>query len=256
MTAAVTHDEPATRVEPALEFRGVGKEFADGTRALADVDLTVASGEIVSVVGPSGCGKSTLLRVVAGLSPTSGGTVTTAGERLGFVFQDPTLLPWRTVQANVELAPRLAGIDRAESRRRARDALALAGLDGFEHQLPRRLSGGMRMRVALARELAILPGLFLLDEPFGALDELTRQRLDDELLRLHRERGFAALLVTHSVAEAVYVSHRVVVLSPRPGRVVADVPVPLGEARQPEDRFSPAFVTTTHEVAARLREAV
>jgi NitT/TauT family transport system ATP-binding protein len=239
---------------PALRLSGVGKVYADGTPALADVDLRVGAGEIVSVVGPSGCGKSTLLRLVAGLADASAGDVAVQRDRLGFVFQDPTLLPWRTVRGNVELAGRLSGLDRRAARTRADEALALTGLDGFAGHLPRRLSGGMRMRVALARELATSPELFLLDEPFGALDELTRQRLDDELLRLHAERGFAALFVTHNVAEAVYLSDRVLVLSARPGRVVADVRVDLGRPRDRELRFDPAFVALTHEVTARLGE--
>jgi len=237
---------------PALLLRGVGKTYADGTPALADVDLRVGPGEIVSVVGPSGCGKSTLLRLVAGLGATTTGDVAVGHDRLGFVFQDPTLLPWRSVRGNVELAGRLSGLSRAEARARGSEALALTGLDGFAGHLPRRLSGGMRMRVALARELATRPDLFLLDEPFGALDELTRQRLDDELLRLHAERGFAALFVTHNVTEAVYLSDRVLVLSTRPGRVVADVPVDLGRPRDRELRFDPRFVAVTHEVTALL----
>ncbi|HEY0189192.1 MAG TPA: ABC transporter ATP-binding protein [Cellulomonas sp.] len=238
----------------ALTFHGVGKQFADGTQALDGIDLAVPAGQIVSIVGPSGCGKSTLLRIVAGLTSASAGTVQTTGGRLGFVFQDPTLLPWRTVQGNLELAGRLDGLGRTERRSRTAAAIALTGLTGFERHLPRQLSGGMRMRVSLARELTSRPALFLLDEPFGALDELTRQRLDDELLRLHAAERFAALFVTHNVAEAVYVSHRVLVMSARPGRLVADVPIPLAHPRTPEDRFAPQFVAATHEVTARLQE--
>lgn len=238
----------------ALAFRQVAMTFADGTKAVEDVSFEVKGGQIVSIVGPSGCGKSTLLRIVAGLSTASEGAVETGRGKVGFVFQDPTLLPWLTVQGNLKLAGRLDGLDRAERRRRATAAIELTELQGFERHLPRRLSGGMRMRVSLARELTAHPGLFLLDEPFGALDELTRQRLDDELLRLHEASRFAALFVTHNIAEAVYVSDRVLVMSARPGRVIADVPIPLDRPRAPDDRFRPEFVTAGHEVTARLRE--
>jgi NitT/TauT family transport system ATP-binding protein len=185
-----------------LAFSGVGKRFPDGTVALSGVDLSVAPGEFVSILGPSGCGKSTLLRVAAGLTAASDGTARVATDKVGYVFQDPTLLPWRTVQANVELFAELRHLPRDERRRRARDALALVGLDDFAGHHPRALSGGMRMRVSLARSLTLEPELFLFDEPFGALDEITRERLNDELLGLYLAKGFTALFVTHSVSEA------------------------------------------------------
>ena len=185
-----------------LAFSGVGKRFPDGTVALSGVDLSVAPGEFVSILGPSGCGKSTLLRVAAGLTAASDGTARVATDKLGYVFQDPTLLPWRTVQANAELFAELRHLPRDERRRRARDALALVGLDDFAGHHPRALSGGMRMRVSLARSLTLEPELFLFDEPFGALDEITRERLNDELLGLYLAKEFTALFVTHSVSEA------------------------------------------------------
>ena len=249
---------PPTRAAgagPLLALAGVGKRFADGTAALAGVDLAVAPGELVSVVGPSGCGKSTLLRIAAGLEAATEGTVRVRAERIGYVFQDPTLLPWRTVQGNVELLAELHGLPRAERRRLASEALRLVGLEGFAQHRPRALSGGMRMRVSLARSLTLEPELFLLDEPFGALDEITRQRLGDELLRLHAARGFAALLVTHSVSEAVFLSAKVVVLSGRPGRVLGEVAVPLAYPRPPKLRFSSDLARLAGQVFTYLRAA-
>ena len=237
-----------------LAFRGVGKRFRDGTVALAGVNLSVAPGEFVSLLGPSGCGKSTLLRVAAGLTPASDGTVRVATGKLGYVFQDPTLLPWRTVQANVELFAELRHLPRDERRRRARDALALVGLDDFAGHHPRALSGGMRMRVSLARSLTLEPELFLFDEPFGALDEITRERLNDELLGLYLAKGFTALFVTHSVPEAVFLSSRVVVMSARPGRVLDSFPVPFAYPRPAGLRFAEPFAHLAGQVSACLRQ--
>ena len=238
----------------ALRFAGVGKRFATGTLALDGVDLELAAGEFVSVVGPSGCGKSTLLRLASGLSRPTEGEVRTGPGEIGHVFQDPTLLPWRTVARNVELAAELKGLPRADRRRRVAAAIDLVGLGGFERHLPRMLSGGMRMRVSLARSLLLDPDLCLFDEPFGALDELTRERLNTELLELHAARRFSGLFVTHSVAEAIFLSGRVVVMSPRPGRIVADVPVPFGHPRSPELRFTAEFAELAARVSAALRE--
>jgi NitT/TauT family transport system ATP-binding protein len=236
-----------------LAFRGVGKRFPDGTVALAGVDLSVAPGEFVSILGPSGCGKSTLLRVAAGLLPASDGTVRVATGKLGYVFQDPTLLPWRTVQANVELFAELRRLPRDERRRRATEALALVGLDDFAGHRPLALSGGMRMRVSLARSLTLEPELFLFDEPFGALDEITRERLNDELLGLYLAKRFTALFVTHSVSEAVFLSSRVVVMSARPGRVLDSFPVPFAYPRPAGLRFAEPFARLAGEVSACLR---
>jgi NitT/TauT family transport system ATP-binding protein len=243
----------STADDAALRFDGVGMVFPDGTHALDDVSFAVNRGEIVSVVGPSGCGKSTLLRIASGLTAATGGNVEVDRSHLGYVFQDATLLPWRSVHANVELFAELHGASKDERRRLADGAIALVGLEGFERHVPRRLSGGMRMRVSLARSLTMKPRVFLFDEPFGALDEMTRERLNDELLRLFAAEGFAGLFITHSVSEAVFLSTRVLVMSARPGRLVADVAVPLPYPRSPEDRFSPEFAAIAGEVSAALR---
>jgi NitT/TauT family transport system ATP-binding protein len=237
-----------------LAFSGVGKRFPDGTVALSGVDLSVAPGEFVSILGPSGCGKSTLLRVAAGLTPASDGTAKVGTDKLGYVFQDPTLLPWRTVQANVELFAELRGLPRSERRRRATEALALVGLDDFARHHPLALSGGMRMRVSLARSLTLEPELFLFDEPFGALDEITRERLNDELLGLYLAKRFTALFVTHSVTEAVFLSSRVVVMSARPGRVLDTFPVPFAYPRAAGLRFAEPFARLAGQVSACLRQ--
>jgi NitT/TauT family transport system ATP-binding protein len=253
----------------ALRFTGVAKRFETGTLALADVDLTVAPGEFVSVVGPSGCGKSTLLRLASGLAEPSAGRIEPRSDRLAYVFQDPTLLPWRSAQANVELVLELStGTDRLakpERRARAAGALRTVGLAGFERQLPAHLSGGMRMRVSLARALVLDPDLFLFDEPFGALDEITRLHMQEELQRLFLARpagapsgsGSArgALFITHSVSEAVFLSDRVLVMSARPGRIVADVEVPFDRPRRPELRFDPEFGRLAAQVSAALTGA-
>jgi NitT/TauT family transport system ATP-binding protein len=237
-----------------LTFSGVGKTFPDGTVALDGVDFRVPAGEFVSVVGPSGCGKSTLLRIASGLSPATGGRVSVQTGKIGYVFQDPTLLPWRTVQANVELFGELRGLPKEDRRRRAEDAIKLVGLTEFAGHRPRALSGGMRMRVSLARSLTLQPELFLFDEPFGALDEITRQRLNDELLGLYLTQRFTALFVTHSVMEAVFMSTRVLVMSSRPGRILEDFAAPFEYPRSPRLRFDERFARLAGQVSARLRE--
>jgi NitT/TauT family transport system ATP-binding protein len=236
-----------------LEFREVCKQFQDGTVAIAGVDLVVTPGELVGVVGPSGCGKSTILRVAAGLVRPSAGVVSVATDRVGYVFQDPTLLPWRTVQGNVELLAELRGLPRGERRRRADEAIRLVGLEGFKEYRPRTLSGGMRMRVSLARSLTMAPELFLFDEPFGSLDEITRQRLGDELQLLYLARRFAGVFVTHSVAEAVFLAGRVLVMSQRPGRIVGDFPVEFDYPRPPAVRYSADFARLASGVSECLR---
>jgi NitT/TauT family transport system ATP-binding protein len=238
---------------PALRFSGVTKRFPGGTTALADANLEVSPGEFVAVVGPSGCGKSTLLRIASGLDDVSEGTVDVGAKQLGYVFQDATLLPWRTVAQNVGLFAELEKLEAAERGRRIKDAIELVGLTGFEKHLPHQLSGGMRMRTSLARSLVLDPDVFLFDEPFGALDEITRERLNDELLRMFELRQFAALFITHSVAEAVFLSTRVVVMSGRPGRVLADIAVPFDYPRIPELRYTPEFAGLCGEVSRHLR---
>jgi NitT/TauT family transport system ATP-binding protein len=206
------------------------------------------------VVGPSGCGKSTLLRIASGLTPATAGITDVATKRIGYVFQDATLLPWRTVQANVELLAELNGVSKKARVAEAAKAIELVGLKGFEKHLPKTLSGGMRMRASLARSLTLDPELFLFDEPFGALDEITRERLNDELIRLFTEQQFAGLFITHSVSEAVYLSTKVVVMSGRPGRIVETFDVPFAYPRDPDIRFTAEFAELAGEVSHALRE--
>lgn len=237
-----------------LDFRDVQMTFPNGTIALSGVDLTVDRGEFVSVVGPSGCGKSTLLRIASGLETASEGTAAVHTSRVGYVFQDATLLPWRDVQANVELLAELQWDTIAVRREKARRAIELVGLNGFEKSLPRELSGGMKMRTSLARSLTLDPELFLFDEPFGALDEITREYLNDELLRLFVEQNFAGMFITHSVSEAVYLSTKVVVMSGRPGHIVDTLPVPFPMPRDPDVRYTAEFATLVGKVSHALRE--
>ena len=243
-----------TTTDTLLDFSDVAMRFDNGVTALSGVDLQVRPGEFVTVVGPSGCGKSTLLRIASGLETASEGTVSVATKRIGYVFQDATLLPWRTVQKNVELLAELNGRSKEERRRDAEAAIELVGLTGFESSLPKQLSGGMRMRTSLARSLTLDPELFLFDEPFGALDEISRERLNDELLRIFIEQKFAGLFITHSVSEAVYLSTRVVVMSGRPGRIVRTFDVPFPMPRDPEIRYSSEFAELVGEVSHALRE--
>jgi NitT/TauT family transport system ATP-binding protein len=240
---------------PLLSFSGVSKRFGDGTVALDAVDLSVSAGQFVSIVGPSGCGKSTLLRIASGLTAATEGSVHVTRDSLGYTFQDATLLPWRTVRANVGLLAELHGVGRRDRAARVAAAITLVGLDGFADHRPHELSGGMRMRVSLARSLTMAPKMFLFDEPFGALDEITRERLGDELLRLFASQGFAALFITHSVMEAVFLSTRVLVMSGRPGRILGEVDVPFPYPRSPQLRFTPEFTRLAGEVSVLLRGA-
>ncbi len=230
-------------------------QFPDGTLALKNATFTVHSGEFVTVVGPSGCGKSTLLRIASGLTRHTSGSVTVDRESLGYVFQDATLLKWRTVQSNVELMAELSGIDKDERRRLASEVIDLVGLKGFETKYPKQLSGGMRMRCSLARALVMNPKVFMFDEPFGALDEITRERLNDELLLLFARQRFASLFITLSIAEAVFLSTRVIVMSGRPGEIVGDFEVPFAYPRSPELRFDPKFAELCGDVSHALRGA-
>ncbi|MFF2555584.1 ABC transporter ATP-binding protein [Nocardia sp. NPDC058058] len=242
-----------------MSFAGIGKRFADkgsgAVVALTDIDLEVRRGEFVAVVGPSGCGKSTLLRLAAGLEAPTSGTVAVQTDSVGFIFQEATLLPWRKVLRNVELSAELRGIDRTARRERANRALAAVGLADFAGKLPGQLSGGMRMRVSLARALTLEPELMLLDEPFGALDEITRLGMQEELLRLYRDNAFTALFITHSVSEAVFLANRVVVMSARPGRIHQILDIDLPYPRDRELRFEPAFTELVARVSHSLKEA-
>ena len=237
----------------ALSFDGIGMIFPDGTEALRDISFSIDKGEFITVVGPSGCGKSTLLRIASGLLDPTAGSVEVDRDRLGYVFQDATLLPWRTVRQNIELLAELHGIDSAQRRRLSTAAIELVGLDGFEDHYPKSLSGGMKMRASLARTLTLKPPVFLFDEPFGAVDEITREHLNEETQRLFQSEGFAGLFITHSIREAVFMSTKVYVMSARPGRIVAEYDIPFGYPRQPELRFDPDFARLNGEVSQALR---
>ncbi len=244
---------------PCFELIGLGRMFADGTKALDRVSFAVPDGAVVSLVGPAGCGKSTLLRLLAGIEmPTAGMLEWAAGPpapgKVGFVFQDPALLPWATVWDNVYLPFRIWGKSRDEAAALVDDALGLVELADFADRLPRQLSVGMRMRTSVARALAPGAELLLMDEPFAALDEITRFRLGDDLLRIRAARGCTVLFVTHSVFEAVYLSERVVVMSVRPGFVRAEVEIDLPWPRTPELRASARFAALCGEVSQHLAE--
>ena len=242
--------------QPAIAFENVYMQFPDGTETLDGVSLAIAAGEFVSIVGPSGCGKSTLLKIASGLVTHTGGDVRVDRNHLGYTFQDATLLPWRKVQENVELLMELRGFASEERRRIAKEQIDLVGLTGFENHYPKRLSGGMRMRASLARSLALNPSVFMFDEPFGALDEITRERLNDELIALYLRQGFTGLFITHSIPEAVYLSSKVVVMSKRPGRIVAAFDVDFPYPRTPELRYQPQFSELCGNISVALRDAI
>jgi NitT/TauT family transport system ATP-binding protein len=250
-------DDPSTLVS----LRRVDKRFSNGTLALSGLDMDVRRGEFVSLLGPSGCGKSTALRLIAGLGAPSSGSVDWTGSSrsdaaLSFVFQEPTLMPWRTVQGNVRLPLQLAGLPKSTALPRVADALARVGLSGFERSFPRQLSGGMKMRVSIARALVTQPALLLMDEPFAALDEITRSRLNDDLLWLWREHALTIVFVTHSVYESVFLSSRIVVMAARPGRVVADIPIEGPRVRDEAFRTSEVYARQCRTVSAALRTAM
>lgn len=231
----------------------VGKVFPNGKEVLRDVSFVVNPGEFVSLVGPSGCGKSTLLRIVSGLLEPTSGTVESHSEHIGYVFQDPTLLPWRTVAQNVQLFTELHGIEAQERQVLTADAIRLVGLSGFEHYYPKTLSGGMKMRVSLARTLTLKPPVLLFDEPFGAVDEVLRDRLNEETQSLFLSEGFAGLFVTHSITEAVFMSSKVHVMSASPGAITASFDIPFEYPREPGLRFSSEFVSLSKSVSQVLR---
>ena len=244
---------------PLLTLDGIGKRFANGLQALSDVGFTLRAGDFISLLGPSGCGKSTLLRIIANLMDPSEGRIVrppATGGEIGFVFQEPTLMPWASAQANVMLPLRLAGMPRAEAAGRAAAALASVGLAGFEPSHPRALSGGMKMRVSIARALVTRPKLLLMDEPFAALDEITRFRLNNDLLALWRDQRFTAIFVTHSVFESVYLTERVLVMAARPGRIVADIAIAAPALRDESFRTSPEYAAQCRAVSGALEAAM
>jgi NitT/TauT family transport system ATP-binding protein len=247
-----------------VALRGVAKTFANGTQALAGLDLDVRPGEFISLLGPSGCGKSTALRLIAGLSEPTAGTIRWGGSaaaasfahEIGFVFQEPTLMPWTTVARNVDLPLRLNGGSSAEAAPRVAAALDRVGLAGFRDAYPRELSGGMKMRVSIARALVTDPSLLLMDEPFAALDEITRFKLNNDLLDLWRALRKTVVFVTHSVFESVYLSHRIVVMTPRPGRVFKELVVDAPYPRQESFRTSAEYAACCRLVSEALSQAM
>jgi NitT/TauT family transport system ATP-binding protein len=255
--SAPTMVDPMTNTvsAPALSFKGVSMVYPDGTHALSETSFDVYPGEFVTVVGPSGCGKSTLLKIASGLNPPTTGRVEVDRGTLGYVFQDATLLQWRTVQRNVELLAELQGMPKDDRARRASETIKMVGLAGFESKYPKQLSGGMKMRASLARTLVLDPKVFLFDEPFGAVDEITRERLNDEVISLFGRERFAGLFITHSIYEAVFLSTRVLVMSARPGRIVAEYKIPFDYPRSPDLRFEPEFARIAGEISHELRGA-
>jgi NitT/TauT family transport system ATP-binding protein len=247
---------------PLVSMRGVQKTFANGTTALAGLDLDIREGEFVALLGPSGCGKSTALRIVAGLIEPSAGRVLwpdSAVEdhraEIGFVFQEPTLMPWASAADNVWLPLRLRGVSRRAAASRVQECLAMVGLSGFASAYPRELSGGMKMRVSIARALSLRPRLLLMDEPFAALDEITRFKLNDDLLALQREIGCTVVFVTHSIYESVYLASRIVVMAARPGRIVAEIPVHMPD-RDEGFRTSPLYGELCRRASQALHGAM
>jgi len=251
---------------PLVEIRGVSKRYANGTLAVSDVNLDIHAGEFLSLLGPSGCGKSSLLRMIAGLGEVSAGTIDWPSARrdghgqpvrdLSFVFQDPTLMPWSTAQRNVMLPLVLKHMPARQAAERAAQALASVGLGSFLNAYPRELSGGMKMRVSIARALVTEPGILLLDEPFAALDEITRHKLNDDLLALWADTGFTVVFVTHSVFESAYLSQRIAIMAARPGRIIADMASNVAFPRPEAYRTSAEYAELCRTVSTRLQEAI
>ncbi|MEA5465379.1 ABC transporter ATP-binding protein [Leptothoe sp. PORK10 BA2] len=241
---------------PLLDLQSIDKVYPNGTVALQDINLTISPGEFISLVGPSGCGKSTVLRLVAGLGAPTGGTMDWPcpinQRNLAFVFQDPALMPWANVVDNIHLPLKLKGQSLRSVRAKIQEAINTVDLCGFEKSYPRQLSGGMKMRVSIARALVTKPQVLLMDEPFGALDEMTRSRLNSDLLHLWQKRHWTVLFVTHNIYEAVYLSTRVIVMAAHPGRVVADVPIEVTAPRENSFRTSSQFNHYCREIMAVL----
>jgi NitT/TauT family transport system ATP-binding protein len=261
-----TTSQPGHSSRAVVSMRNVSKVFSNGTLALKDMSLDVERGEFLSLLGPSGCGKSTALRIIAGLGAASSGSIDWPTSQLnskgipqgdiGFVFQEPTLMPWSTVFGNVYLPMKLQGISKSEARDRVMATLAEVGLADFAEAYPRELSGGMKMRVSIARALVTKPKLLLMDEPFAALDEITRQKLNDDVLRLWRQSGVTVIFVTHSVFESAYLSNRIVVMKARPGQVYADIPLSTVTHRDSHYRTSEEYRAMTDKVSRALQEAI
>ncbi|MCA0994930.1 ABC transporter ATP-binding protein [Alloyangia pacifica] len=256
-----TSATPSVQAAAQIEMSHVFKRFDNGTLALQDMDLTIRQGEFVSLLGPSGCGKSTALRMISGLLAPSSGQISVNGHAPGegvqggdvsFVFQEPTLMPWATVFDNVYLPLKLRGLSRREAAAQVTEALEMVGLAKFAESYPRELSGGMKMRVSIARAMVTKPKLLLMDEPFAALDEMTRFKLNNDVLNLWRRNGLTVIFVTHSVFESVYLSSRVVVMAPRPGRVVHDMALPDASARDAHYRTTPEYAETCRLVSDAL----
>jgi NitT/TauT family transport system ATP-binding protein len=249
-----------------VSLRHVSKRFSNGTLALHDMTLDVNRGEFLSLLGPSGCGKSTALRIIAGLGAPSAGQIDWPSSKINarglpegdvsFVFQEPTLMPWETVFGNVYLPLRLTGVSKAAARDRIMETLKSVGLGDFANAYPRELSGGMKMRVSIARALVTKPRLLLMDEPFAALDEITRQKLNDDVLHLWRETGITVIFVTHSVFESAFLSNRIVVMRARPGQVCADLSVETAAERDANYRTSEEYRATTATISRALQEAI
>lgn len=256
--------EPHRR--PLIRLSGISKAYQNGTRALADVNLDIGAGEFVSILGPSGCGKSTLLRLIAGLGSITGGIIDWPQSRydargepvrdLGFVFQEPTLMPWATVFNNIYLPLKLSGLSRRAAAARVGQVMEMVGLEKFARAYPRELSGGMKMRVSIARALVVKPRLLLMDEPFAALDEITRFRLNNDLLDLWRAQKWTVIFVTHSVFESVYLSKRIIVMSARPGRVIADLSISAPYPRDEAFRMTPTYNEFCRQTSRELSRAM
>jgi NitT/TauT family transport system ATP-binding protein len=258
---------PARTGRPLVSLRSISKVFSNGTLALKDMSLDVARGEFISLLGPSGCGKSTALRIIAGLGEPSSGSVEwpdassydaggNPAREIGFVFQEPTLMPWATVWKNVWLPLRLKGVSRSAARGEVMEALRMVGLEAFADSYPRELSGGMKMRVSIARALVTRPKLLLMDEPFAALDEITRFKLNNDLLHLWERFGWTVIFVTHSVFESVYLSQRIVVMAARPGRVFRDIAIDAPYPREDDFRTSPLYNDNCRLISDALHEAM
>ena len=239
----------------ALSLHKISMTFPDGTRAIDGVDLSIERGEFVTIVGPSGCGKSTLLRIISGLQQPTSGSCNVDSKNIGYVFQDSVLLPWRNVQKNVELNAELQGIPKELRRESAQKAIGLVKLNDHVTKFPHQLSGGMKMRCSLARSLVSQPQVFLFDEPFGALDEMTREHLNDELLNIFSHEKFAGLFITHSIQEAVFLSTRVIVMSSQPGRFISEHKIDFSYPREPEIRYSPEFAELCGRISQDLKLA-